>query len=97
MKEIKVRGIPWKVKPQHTLKDPKDLGECDYNKNTIRMPYDSDTKEDLDTCLHELTHAFFPDLNEDTVEEFGAFLADYLWNNNWRQDWANLYEKNNIF
>jgi len=41
----------------------------------------------LETIIHEQTHGFFPDLKEDTVQQFGeemtATLRKYGYRSNW--------------
>ena len=42
----------------------------------------------LDAILHEVLHAAFPDLNEDSVLQFGADAAKILWELGYRcEDW----------
>lgn len=50
-------------------------GECDYDKKTIRIHHTLRGIELLDTLIHELIHARWPDLSEDAVEEFASTLA----------------------
>lgn len=53
-------------------------GECDYGSRTIRIHHTLAGDELLDTLLHELIHARWPDLQESSVEEFAGTLAHVL-------------------
>jgi hypothetical protein len=39
----------------------------------------------LDTMIHEITHAAFPDLSEDAVNRFATDAATILWNDGYRR------------
>ena len=53
-------------------------GDCDYAKRTIRIHQTLTGAELMDTLLHELIHARWPDLLESSVEEFASTLAGLL-------------------
>lgn len=53
-------------------------GDCDYARRTIRIHHTLAGAELMDTLLHELIHARWPDLLESSVEEFASTLASVL-------------------
>jgi hypothetical protein len=85
VKTIHLRGERWRVENVHAL-PIGDLGECNYAERTLRMPYDGDTKEELDTCIHEMLHKCLPDLSEAAVAEIATDLTHALWRLQWRKN-----------
>lgn len=63
----------WKIVRDKRLRDC--LGICDYDQRTIRVCVTLAGIDLLDTLIHELIHARWPDLSEDAVEEFASTLA----------------------
>jgi hypothetical protein len=63
-----------------------DLGECDFNTHTIRIPFDGDTLDELDTVIHECLHACLPYLVEDQINATATDVARMLWRLKWRKD-----------
>jgi|694.fasta_scaffold75701_8 hypothetical protein len=55
-----------------------DAGQCDYTAKVIRLCSSLSGLDLLDTLIHELTHARWPDLSEDAVEEFATTLAGVI-------------------
>ena len=55
--------------------EPDDQGLCSYENNTI---YIAPNSEALGTGIHEILHACFPDLNEESVEHAEMVLMKYL-------------------
>jgi hypothetical protein len=53
-------------------------GDCDYQKKVIRIDSKLYGETKLDTMLHELIHARWPDLCETSVCEFASELAAIL-------------------
>jgi len=53
-------------------------GDCNYATRTIRIHHTLAGTELMDTLLHELIHARWPDLLESSVEEFAATLTAVL-------------------
>jgi hypothetical protein len=53
-------------------------GDCDYDTRTIRIHETLTGRELMDTLIHELTHARWPDLQESAVAEFATLLAEVL-------------------
>lgn len=55
-----------------------DDGQCDYGKKTIRVDERLHGVDLLDTLIHELIHARWPDLSEDAVAEFSETVSGVL-------------------
>lgn len=56
----------------------KDDGQCDYTQRTIRIDDRLHGVDLLDTLIHELIHARWPDLSEDAVAEFSETVSGVL-------------------
>lgn len=54
------------------------FGDCDYGTRTIRIHKGLRGIDLLDTLIHELIHARWPDLHEDAVVEFSETLSGVL-------------------
>lgn len=65
----------WKILRKRMRKDD---GQCDYNTQTIRIDDRLHGVDLLDTLLHELVHARWPDLTEDAVAEFSETASGLL-------------------
>jgi hypothetical protein len=58
---------------------PRDRdGDCDWSKRLIRVAANLRGLALADALVHEITHARFPDLAEDSVEEFASTVAGIL-------------------
>lgn len=55
--------------------NPDDQGLCSYDNKTI---YIAPNSEALGTGIHEILHACFPDLNEESVAHAEEVLMKYL-------------------
>jgi len=53
-------------------------GDCDYGTRVIRIHKSLRGVDLLDTLIHELIHARWPDLHEDAVIEFSETLSAVL-------------------
>lgn len=53
-------------------------GDCDYGTRTIRIHAKLRGVDLLDTLIHEIIHARWPDLHEDAVVEFSETLSGVL-------------------
>jgi hypothetical protein len=62
----------WKIQ---RVRLRSDDGQCDYSKRTIRIADKLHGVDLLDTLIHELIHARWPDLHEDAVAEFSETLS----------------------
>lgn len=66
----------WKISRQTRLRTK--YGECDYGSKTIRICSTLRGLDLLDTLIHEVIHARWPDLHEEAVEEVASTLAGIL-------------------
>lgn len=66
----------WKIVRDQRLRGC--YGECDYGTRTIRICSSLVGLDLLDTLIHEVIHARWPDLHEDAVEEVATTLAGIL-------------------
>lgn len=53
-------------------------GDCDYGQRIIRIHETLAGNELLDTLIHELIHARWPDLHEDAVIDFSETLTGVI-------------------
>jgi hypothetical protein len=75
MRVVYLNGQRWKV---CRAKLRSVWGDCDFDKRTIRIHETLAGRELMDTLIHELTHARWPDLQESAVAEFASLLAEVL-------------------
>jgi hypothetical protein len=58
---------------------PRDRdGDCNWSKRLIRVAANLRGLHLADALIHEITHARFPDLAEESVEEFASTVAGIL-------------------
>jgi hypothetical protein len=72
---VYIAGQRWKIV---RAKLRRAYGECDYDTRTIRIDERVTGRELLDTLIHELVHARWPDLHEQAVIEFSNIAAEVL-------------------
>lgn len=72
---VYIAGQRWKIR---RAKLRGRYGDCDYATRTIRIHHTLSGTELMDTLLHEMIHARWPDLLESSVEEFAATLTGVL-------------------
>lgn len=82
VKRVNVRKSKWKVQWRDFQNDPSSsedmaLGWCHESK-VIELDKNLTESLTAEIAIHEFTHAFFPDLSEDTVTLFGKQVADFL-------------------
>lgn len=70
---IYIDGQAWKMRFCRVSKDI--FGDCDYEEKTIRISNKLTGEEKLNTILHELIHARWPDIAELSVRHFADELA----------------------
>lgn len=70
--EVWIAGERWRLVE---AKLRSSYGVCDYQTRTIKVCSGLPAHELLDTLLHELIHARWPDIAEESVVEFAAILA----------------------
>lgn len=66
----------WKVQWDCRLRDADGL--CDYATRTIKLRKGMSVPDLVDTILHEMIHARWPDLSEDAVADFAETLSGFL-------------------
>ena len=77
-------GLAWSIRSQAGLKPP-DVGECRYDKRTIKVPIGGDTLPELEWTIHEALHAAFPWMREWMVDRVSGELSRFLWRLGWRK------------
>jgi len=78
-------GQRYAVRSQSGLRPP-DLAACDYERKTIRIPMEGDTRDELDAIIHEALHAACPWMAEDNVNDAATAAAGLLWRLGWRRE-----------
>jgi hypothetical protein len=72
---VEIAGSRWRIQ-RARLRNA--YGLCDYASRTIKLDSRLAGSELLDTLIHELIHARWPDLSEDAVIEFANLLTHVL-------------------
>jgi hypothetical protein len=72
------------IEHQSKIKDDS-LGECDFEKKVLKIPYDGDTMGEMDAIIHGALHACFPFLMDDEIERSATDVARLLWRLDWRK------------
>jgi hypothetical protein len=72
---VEIHGDRWKIVK---AKLRGCYGDCNYATKTIRIHHTLTGTELMDTLLHELIHARWPDIMETSVAEFASTLASVL-------------------
>jgi len=57
---------------------PLSWGTCEDRKRAIELEHRADSPTLLMATCHEFGHVFFPDLNEEVVQQFGEELSGLL-------------------
>lgn len=71
-----VRGQRYRVAWEHPT---KAVGTCDPKNHVIQIKPNLGDDELLDTVIHELLHACYPDMGEDAIAESSRTITDALW------------------
>jgi hypothetical protein len=80
---ITIRGQKWKLRFVPNLGD--DAGQCDYASRVIRVAFGQSQEDELDTIVHEILHAAYPDLDEYAVHDTAKAVSRVLWRLGWRK------------
>ena len=72
---VYINGERWKIR---RAKLRGCYGDCNYATRTIRVHHTLAGTELMDTLLHEMIHARWPDLLETSVAEFASTLTGVL-------------------
>lgn len=70
-RKINAGGIAWTVK-QHRVKRPRNLGQLDYKSATLHIYSDAGAK--LQTCCHEMVHAWLNAIGQVELSDDEAFV-----------------------
>lgn len=70
----RINGQRWRIDRSKKLL-PKLYGRCDYSQRLISVCRSLSGVPLLDTLIHEVIHARWPDLSEEAVEEVASTLA----------------------
>jgi hypothetical protein len=70
-----VNGARWHVEWDRC---DDDYGECDWEGKTITINPALDPVATVDTAIHEYLHARLPDLSEDSINQIGTELSEFL-------------------
>jgi hypothetical protein len=73
---IKIRDQRWRIRWVPNLGE--NDGCCDYDNKIIRIAKGQTRQSELDTVIHEITHAALPDVCEESVTEFATDLVAAL-------------------
>jgi len=73
-----------KIQERKLGKD-KALGMCWYDTGEIEIDPRQDSREYLDTLIHEMLHCFFPDMSEKDVAKVSAKMSNAIWQYNYRR------------
>lgn len=73
---VYIGGERWKVAWDCRLRGV--CGTCDYGTRTIQIGSGQDVRDTVDTILHEMIHARWPDLHEDAVCDFAETISGFL-------------------
>lgn len=83
VKTLKVRGKKWALRFVPNLGD--SAGQCDYTGMVIRIALGQKPQDELDTLVHEIIHAAYPDLEESAVAQGAEGVAEALWRLGYRR------------
>ena len=75
-KTVYIGDARWKVHWDCRLRGLDGL--CDYNAKTIKLRKGMPVPDLVDTILHEMIHARWPDLSEDAVADFAETASGFL-------------------
>jgi hypothetical protein len=76
-KKITIRGKKWTIKLQRPPVKKLFDGLCDYDEKIIYI-HPNATAGITATLIHEILHACLPDLNEESILECEAAIAEGL-------------------
>ena len=79
-RKYKIRHVP-RLSASGSCDDPATEGK----EILIGAQHNKDPYEELDTIMHEATHACLWDLSEDAVDEIARSLSKFLWRIGYRR------------
>lgn len=85
-----IKSHTFRSKRWNIIESPSELGgECGaphIKGREMIIPINGDSKNDLDTIIHESLHACLWDLGEESVQESAEDIARIIWRLGWRKD-----------
>jgi hypothetical protein len=90
---INIMGRRWQLKHVSNLTGPQPqpvnstivLGKCYHDTKEIAILSGMDEMDEMDTYIHEVTHAACPFLEENFVKQFSNDLTKVLWDLGYRK------------
>lgn len=86
--KVRILGRDWRL--LFSSRMPKGIvGLCEHPEEagkTIRIKRGQNQRDELDTTIHEMLHAFGWHLSEEAVTEAANDMATILWRLGWRKD-----------
>jgi hypothetical protein len=79
------RRIPKLRIVERKLGREKAYGQCFSGMGLIEIDPRQDSKCYMDTLLHEMLHAFFPNASEEEVEKIAQRMTQELWKRHFRR------------
>ena len=80
-----IRSDTWEIQETRENLGLDCLGVCVADAKVIITDPKLRGKTRLEVLVHEFAHAFFPDLEEDVVDQFGGQLGDVMWSLGYRR------------
>ena len=88
LKKVKFKTTFSLVSPKVRITEIHEKGILGYayqDEARIEIDPRQDSKEFLDTLIHELIHCFFPFLGEEYVEKMSTKIANQIWSKGYRR------------
>lgn len=77
-------GQRWHIRYERP--DTGDNGQCDHSERTIYIAPDLYDRDAIAALVDELTHAFFPALDNDYVDDFSEAVGTVLFKAGFRRE-----------
>lgn len=86
VKSHSFNGKRFAIKHSNLLRTAKTLGLAHFEKKTLYIPIDGDTKDELETIVHESCHSAFPYIAEEEITDGADAISRLLWRLGWRKE-----------
>lgn len=83
---VKIYSRVWRIMNVPDDDMDNDWGDCTSSDHLIRINEQIKNRRRLDTIVHELTHAIFPNLAHKKVYEIARIVSEVLWKDGWRKN-----------
>lgn len=83
--KTEIRDVEYEIVDINCHTNTNNKGLCDYKNRKLYIPMNGNSKDDLDTIIHELLHASLPEFGEWGVERITNEIVEVLWNLGWRK------------